>query len=354
MTFYGAIAVITGGADGMGLEMATRLAQEGCSIAICDINERKLRQALHRCQTVALHNTKVSSHMCDVADEAQVIQFAEEVSQAHDLRGRQMLLFNNAGAALCGSFISEPRETWDRTFAINWGGVYYVCRAFMSLLLQAPKGNIVNISSVNGFWAGFGWLQPHTPYSAAKFAVKGFSEALMMDCKLNAPHISIHLVMPGLVGTGILSNSFEQIDKGNSAVPDYSQAKRRRKEFDKVQRRIQEMKAVGDPHYRAMERAKMLDTVATDISGMSDAEIDAFIVATGNVFRETATTSASDAAKIILDAVRAGKWRILVGSDAVDLDAVVRKHPEAVYDDPSLPLQTMNLLSGTARAKAKL
>lgn len=218
----------------MGLEMALRLSGEGCSVAICDIDDNKLQRATTRCRTAAQHGAKISSHPCDVADEVQVVRFASEVTRAHNLRGRQILLFNNAGASLCGSFISEPRENWDRTFGINWGGVYYMCRAFMPLLLEAPKGNIINISSINGFWAGFGWLRPHTPYSAAKFAVKGFSEALMTDCKLNAPHISVHLVMPGFVGTGILSNSLKQIDNSDATEKDISRAQLRRNEFLKV------------------------------------------------------------------------------------------------------------------------
>src|ERR1700686_3364966 len=75
------------------------------------------------------------------------------------------------------------------------------------LLLKADEGHIVNTSSVNGFWASIGMGVSHTAYSAAKFAVKGFTEALINDLRLNAPHIKCSVVMPGHIGTSIVSNS---------------------------------------------------------------------------------------------------------------------------------------------------
>ena len=82
-----------------------------------------------------------------------------------------------------------------------WGGVYNGSRAFMPLLVASDEGHIVNTSSVNGFWAALGPGTPHTAYSAAKFAVKGFTEALIIDLRLNAPHVHASVVMPGHIGT---------------------------------------------------------------------------------------------------------------------------------------------------------
>jgi NAD(P)-dependent dehydrogenase (short-subunit alcohol dehydrogenase family) len=67
----------------------------------------------------------------------------------------------------------------------------------MPMLLKADAGHIVNTSSVNGFWGSLGPTVSHTAYSAAKFAVKGFTEALISDLRLNAPHIKCSVVMPG-------------------------------------------------------------------------------------------------------------------------------------------------------------
>ena len=74
-------------------------------------------------------------------------------------------------------------------------------------MMRADEAHIVNTSSVNGFWASVGLGASHTAYSAAKFAVKGFTEALMTDLRLNAPHIKSSVVMPGHIGTSIVSNS---------------------------------------------------------------------------------------------------------------------------------------------------
>src|SRR6202008_4261053 len=96
---------------------------------------------------------------------------------------------------------------WEKTFNICWGGVYFNTRAFLPMLLKADQGHIVNTSSVNGFWASVGPRMPHTAYSAAKFAVKGFSEALIADLRVNAPHIKVAVVMPGHIGTPIVANT---------------------------------------------------------------------------------------------------------------------------------------------------
>ena len=77
----------------------------------------------------------------------------------------------------------------------------------MDALLKSEEGHMINTSSVNGFWATLGHSQPHTSYSAAKFAVKGFTEALINDFRINAPHLGVSLVMPGHIGTSISENS---------------------------------------------------------------------------------------------------------------------------------------------------
>ena len=117
------------------------------------------------------------------------------------------LLFNNAGIGGGGSVITDPREVWERTFNVCWGGVYLGVRTFLPLVIASDEGHIVNTSSVNGFWASIGPDRPHTAYSAAKFAVKGFSEALITDLRVNAPHVKVSVVMPGHIGTSIVENS---------------------------------------------------------------------------------------------------------------------------------------------------
>ena len=116
-------------------------------------------------------------------------------------------LFEDAKEYGGGSLFANSREQWERTFNICWGGVYLCTRAFLPMLVKADTGHIVNTSSINGLWASVGPTVPHTAYSAAKFAVKGFTEALITDLRVNAPHIKCSVVMPGHIGTSIVANS---------------------------------------------------------------------------------------------------------------------------------------------------
>ena len=123
------------------------------------------------------------------------------------LCGEELPLVDARLTITCAEHLTDEREVWERVFGVCWYGVYYGTRAFLPLLVAAPEAHLVNTSSVNGFWASLGPGIPHTAYSAAKFAVKGFTEGLINDLRLNAPHVSVHLVMPGHVGTSIVLNS---------------------------------------------------------------------------------------------------------------------------------------------------
>jgi len=247
---------------------------------------------------------RVTTHLADVSDEGQVTRFRDEFAERHDT-DKIHLLFNNAGIGGGGSMIAHGREEWERTFNICWGGVYHCTRAFLPMLQKAEEGHIVNTSSVNGFWASIGPHMPHTAYSAAKFAVKGFSEALITDLRINAPHIKCSVVMPGHIGTSIPLNS-RKIQSGSDS--------------DAVtERQI------------AFARARLAST-GRDVSGLSDDQIRKTIAERERRFTEEAPTSAAEAAKIILDGVKADQWRILVGDDAHKIDERVRRSPEQAYD----------------------
>src|SRR3981081_2543185 len=111
-----------------------------------------------------------------------------------------------ASAAGAACFTTTPR-TGERPSTVCGGGFYLGARTSLPMLTKADEGHIVNTSSVNGFWASLGLGVSHTAYSAAKFAVKGFTEALINDLRLNAPHIKCSVVRPGHIGTSIVSNS---------------------------------------------------------------------------------------------------------------------------------------------------
>jgi NAD(P)-dependent dehydrogenase (short-subunit alcohol dehydrogenase family) len=295
--FAGRIAVITGGGTGMGRELAIQLAAEGCTVAMCDVIAENMVETKKRAEAVAPQGTKVVTHVADVSVEDQVFGWAEAVRRDLDT-DKIHLLFNNAGIGGGGSIVNQDRAQWEKTFNVCWGGVYHGVRAFLPLMMKASEAHIVNTSSVNGFWASIGPGRPHTAYCAAKFAVKGFTEALMTDLAVNAPHIKASVVMPGHIGTEIANNSRIILSGAGIDVPAVRKA----------------LKAQG-----------------IDLSQMSDDQVRAMVKAQGDAFRDNAPTSAEQAAKIILDGVREDRWRILVGKDAEFLDRQVRAAPEKAY-----------------------
>ena len=302
--FEGRIAVITGGGSGMGRELARQLSQEGCHVATCDVSADTLAETKTLCDAGAPNGTRVTTFVADVADDSAVRSFAASVVDEHDT-DHVNLLFNNAGIGGGGSFVLDERADWETTFNICWGGVYLCTRAFMPLLLSSSEGHVVNTSSVNGFWASLGLGIPHTAYSAAKFAVKGFTEALITDFRLNAPHLRASVVMPGHIGTSIIINSGKVLG-------------REPKELTGEQ--IAELRI-------------RLQRAGIDVGGASDEDIRLGMQLRGEMFRDNAPMTAAEAATVILDGVRAGEWRILVGADAIALDELVREKPGEAYDE---------------------
>lgn len=311
--FEGLLAVVTGGGSGMGRELVLQLAAEGCSVATCDVNVDAVAETARLAEKEAPAGTHITTHVCDVADEADVQRFRDEVVAQHDT-GHINLLFNNAGVGGGGSFLTADREEWDRTFGICWGGVYNCSRAFVPLLVASDNGYLINTSSVNGFWALLGPGMPHTAYSAAKFAVKGFSEALIEDFRLNAPHVKVAVVMPGHIGTDIVTNS-RKVHGGDGPMDD-----------DAVAAAREQMARRGVP-----------------VESMDDDAVRSMMDMIGDLFREGAPMTAAAAATVILDGVRADRWRILVGDDAHKLDERVRADPENVYGEGA---PTLGILEG--------
>jgi NAD(P)-dependent dehydrogenase (short-subunit alcohol dehydrogenase family) len=302
--FRDKLAVITGGGTGMGRALAEQLTAEGCHVAICDVSAENMAETKALCEARAHSGTRISTHMCDVSDERQVVAFRDAVAAQHGTKHIN-LLFNNAGIGGGGSFIKDTRADWDRTFNICWFGVYYCTRAFLPLLMASDEGYIVNLSSVNGFWACLGPQTAHTAYSTAKFAVKGFSEALLVDLRLYAPHVKVAVVMPGHVGTSIVINTNKVLGKPEAL----------------------EM----GPEDVARVR-EMLLTRGLPAGDMTDDQIRAAMHQLALSFRDEAPLTATQAATIIVDGVRRDAWRILVGDDAQLLDRMIRESPEAAYE----------------------
>lgn len=295
-SFEGKIAVVTGGGTGMGRELVRQLTAHGCHVAMCDVNPDNMAETEELALAETTHAVRVTSHICDVADEADVVAFRDQLQIRHETDYLD-LVFNNAGIAGGGSFvIDEDRMAWEKTFDICWYGVYYGSRVFLPLLIRSDEGHLVNTSSINGFWATVGPETPHTAYCSAKFAVKGFTEALNIDLQLHAPHVTAHVVMPGHIGTAISLNSIA---------------------------------AHGGPNLERIR--KNLAEQGADVDQLSDTDLTDLVTAHGERFRDEAPTTAAQAAEIILNAVQHDRWRVLVGDDAVTIDELVREDPESAY-----------------------
>ena len=303
--FAGKTAVITGGGTGMGRELARQLVAEGCSVAMCDVSAKAMAETVRLIETDGRpQGTKVTTHIADVSLEAALIAFREELKEQQQI-DHIHLLFNNAGIAGGGSMVADSRASWEKTFNVCWGGVYLGVRTFLPMLMAADEGHIINTSSVNGFWATIGPNTSHTAYAAAKFAVKGFTEALVTDLQLTAPHIKCSVVMPGHIGTSITSNSRKvQLDTDSDELS-----------AEEISQTRQRASAAG-----------------MDMSQVTDAMIAAMTAERFRAFLEDAPMTAAAAATVILDGVKAEHWRILVGEDAKVLDEWVRKDPERAYE----------------------
>ncbi len=276
--FAGKIAVITGGGTGMGRELAIQLAAAGAHVSMCDLSEENMAETATRARAAApASDIRISTHTADVSDEAAMLVFRDEVLAAHD-SDHVNLLFNNAGLSGGGSIFTDSRESWDRCFNVCFHGVRWGTLAFLDALVRSDEGHIVNTSSVNGFWASIGADRPHTAYSAAKFAVKGFTEALITDLAVNAPHVRCSVVMPGHIGTNIVASSMNY-------------------------------------------GARNLTDEERELGKLAD-----------QMFHDMAPTTAAEAATVILEGVRNDRWRILVGDDAHRLDEAVRANPEIAYE----------------------
>ena len=188
----GKTALVAGAGRNNGKAISIAFAREGADLILV-AREKKdaLNDVVKECESLG---AKVLPIMADVSDHQQVERL---VQQGLDRFGQIDVLMSCTGRRAHQDFWQISYEEWDKTFAVCWGGVYNGSRAFMPMLVASTEGHIVNTSSVNGFWASLGPMMPHTAYSAAKFAVKGFTEALIVDLRMNAPHVKASVVMPG-------------------------------------------------------------------------------------------------------------------------------------------------------------
>jgi len=219
-TFDGRVAAITGAGSGIGRALARELAARGAPLALSDINEAGLAETVTLCEGSGV---KVTSQRLDVADRGAMYAWADRVVEDH---GKVNLIFNNAGVAVAATIEAMSYEDFEWLMNINFWGVVYGTKAFLPHLKAAGEGHVVNLSSVFGLVS----IPSQSAYNAAKFAVRGFTDALRMELELERAGVSCTTVHPGGIKTNIARNA--RIDPSvveMAGNPDDARAR-----FDKV------------------------------------------------------------------------------------------------------------------------
>ena len=189
------VAVITGAASGIGRALAIGLSEEGCHIAISDVNESGLKETAGM---ISNGIVRVSTHVVDVANLEHVKRYASEVMKTH--KG-VYLLINNAGVTVFDTIEDVSYDDLKWLMGINLWGVIYGCKEFLPYLKQQNEAHIVNISSVNGIFTN----PNNGAYCTSKFAVRGFTETLCQEMK--ATKVRVSCVHPGGIRTNIMRNA---------------------------------------------------------------------------------------------------------------------------------------------------
>jgi NAD(P)-dependent dehydrogenase (short-subunit alcohol dehydrogenase family) len=191
--FRGRVAAITGAGSGIGRALALELAASGAQLALSDIAADGLRETARQVEALG---ARCTTTLVDVADRAAVFAWADACAATH---GQVHLVLNNAGVALAAPAESVRIEDFQWIMGINFWGVVHGCQAFLPHLRASGDGHVVNISSIFGMVA----MPTQGAYNAAKFAVRGYTEALRMELEMAGAPVGVTCVHPGGIATNI-------------------------------------------------------------------------------------------------------------------------------------------------------
>src|SRR6516165_3198209 len=251
--FAGKVAAVTGAGSGIGQALAVELARSGALVAISDVDTEGLAQTEERLKAIG---AQVKADRLDVTEREAFLAYADSVKEHF---GKVNQIYNNAGIAYTGDIEVSQFKDIERVMDVDFWGVVNGTKAFLPHLIASGDGHVINISSVFGIFS----VPGQAAYNSAKFAVRGFTEALRQEMLLAKHPVKVTTVHPGGIKTAIARNSTVAEGLDQTAM---AQA------FDK----------------------------------------------------KLARTTPERAAQIILDAVRKNRARVLVGADAKILDVIVR------------------------------
>jgi short-subunit dehydrogenase len=271
----GATVAVTGASSGIGRALAIELAARGADLALADRDEAGLQSTA--ADIAKASPRKVTLHRVDMGDPEQVAGFAREAIAAHPALN---ILINNAGVSLLGLFHEIDQAQMEWLFNINFWGPVHATRAFLAHLSSKPAAHIVNVSSIFGIMAPPG----QTAYSSAKFAIRGFSEALRHELQSFGSPVRLSVVHPGGIKTNIVRNS-----RTGSAITD------------------------NERRSQAIER-----------------------------FDVIAKTTAKDAALRIIKGIEKNEPRILIGGDARFMDILQRFRPATYWSVMARRIEKMS------------
>ena len=251
--FAGKVAVVTGAGSGIGQALAVELARSGASVAISDINTEGLADTEERIKAIG---APVKADRLDVTEREAFELYADAVKEHF---GKVNQIYNNAGIAFAGDIEVSQFKDIEKVMDVDFWGVVNGTKVFLPHVIESGDGHIINVSSVFGLFS----VPGHGAYNAAKFAVRGFTEALRQEMEVAGHPVKVTTVHPGGIKTNIVRN----------------------------------MSAVD-----SVDKEKLTKTFD----------------------RKLATTTPEQAARTILDGVRKNRARVLVGPDAKALDLIVR------------------------------